>query len=157
MLADVRSTAVNYALFLHVLGAMILVGALITAVTAQVLSWKRGRGTDAATYARVAFKTLLFVGIPAWVAMRIGAVWVGSEAGWDKVDPSPKWLEIGFITAEGGGLLLLASVILAGFGARRLARADSGPNMMARSASVITIIILGAYLVAVWAMTAKPG
>jgi hypothetical protein len=73
------------------------------------------------------------------------------------VDPSPKWLEIGFITAEGGGLLLLASVILAGFGARRLARADSGPNMMTRSASVITIIILGAYLVAVWAMTAKPG
>jgi hypothetical protein len=148
---------VNYALFLHVLGAMILVGALITAVTAQVLSWKRGGGTEAAAYARVAFKTLLFVGIPAWVAMRIGAVWVGSEAGWDKVDPSPKWLEIGFITAEGGGLLLLASVILAGFGARRLARADSGPSMMARSASVITIIILGAYLVAVWAMTAKPG
>ena len=157
MLADVRSTAVNYALVLHVLGAMILVGALITAVTAQVLSWKRGRGTDAAAYARVAFKTLLFVGIPAWVAMRIGAAWVGSESGWDTVDPSPNWLEIGFITAEGGGLLLLASVILAGFGARRLARADSGASIMARSAGVITIIILAAYLVAIWAMTAKPG
>ena len=157
MLADVRSTAVNYALFLQVLGAMILVGALITAVTAQVLSWKRGRGTDAAAYARVAFKTLLFVGIPAWVAMRIGAAWVGSESGWDKVDPSPNWLVIGFITAEGGGLLLLASVILAGFGVRRLARADSGPSIMARSAGVITIVILVAYLVALWAMTAKPG
>jgi hypothetical protein len=157
MLADVRSTAVNYALFLHVLGAMILVGALITAVTAQVLSWKRGGGTDAAAYARLAFKTLLFVGIPAWVAMRIGAVWVGSESGWDKVDPAPNWLEIGFITAEGGGLLLVTSVILAGFGARRLARADSAPSIMARSAGVIAIVILAAYLVAVWAMTAKPG
>ena len=121
MLALIPSTGVNYALFLHVLGAMILVGALITAGTAQVLIWQRGSGVDAAAHARLAFKTLLFVAIPAYVAMRIGAEWVASKSGWGDVDPAPSWLDIGYITADLGGILLLVSVVLAGFGARRLA------------------------------------
>jgi len=157
LLAAIRPDSWNYALFLHVLGAMILVGALITAVTAQVLSWKRGGGVDAAVYARLAFKTLLFVGIPAYVAMRIGAEWIYSKEHWADVPNEPDWIGIGYITADLGALLLLTSVILAGFGARRLARADSGPSIMARSAGVLAIVVLAAYLVAVWAMTAKPG
>ena len=71
MLAAIRPDSWNYALFVHVLGAMILVGALVTAGTAQVLSWRPGG--DAAAYARLAFRTLLFVGVPAWFVMRIGA------------------------------------------------------------------------------------
>jgi uncharacterized membrane protein len=157
MLALIPSTGVNYALFLHVLGAMILVGALITAGIAQVLIWQRGSGVDAAAHARLAFKTLLFVAIPAYVAMRIGAEWVASKSGWGDVDPAPSWLDIGYITADLGGILLLVSVVLAGFGARRLARADGGSSILARSAGVIALVVLALYLVAVWAMTAKPG
>ena len=157
MLALIPSTGVNYALFLHVLGAMILVGALITAGTAQVLIWQRGSGVDAAAHARLAFKTLLFVAIPAYVAMRIGAEWVASKSGWGDVDPAPSWLDIGYITADLGGILLLVSVVLAGFGARRLARTDGGSSILARSAGVIALVVLALYLVAVWAMTAKPG
>jgi hypothetical protein len=156
VLAAIRPDSWNYALFLHVLGAMVLVGALATAVTAQVLSWKRGGGVDAAWHARLAFRTLLLVAIPAYIAMRIGAEWIYSKEHWGDVPNEPDWLGIGYITADLGALLLLTSVILAGFGARRLARADSGPSIMARSAAILAIVVLAAYLVAVWAMTAKP-
>ena len=54
------------------------------------------------------------------------------------------------------GLLLLISVVLAGIGARRLAQGRVA-DWLTRSATVLTVIILAAYLVALWAMTAKPG
>jgi hypothetical protein len=152
MIAAIRPDSWNIALLLHVLGASVLVGALVTAVSAELLGWSR----DSARSVRLAFRTLLFVGIPAWFAMRIGAEWIYAKESWDKVDNEPDWLGVGYITADLGGLLLLTSVILAGLGARRLARADSGTSILARSAGVLSVIVLLIYLVAVWAMTAKP-
>ena len=157
MLAAIRPDSWNYALFLHVLGASILIGALVTAGTAQVLSWRRADRSDSPAFARLAFRTLLFVGIPAWFAMRIGAEWIYSKEGWADVTSEPDWLGVGYITADLGGILLLISVVLAGFGARRLARADGGSTILARSAGVIALVVLALYLVALWAMTAKPG
>jgi hypothetical protein len=156
MLAAIRPDSWNYPLFLHVLGAMALVGALVTAVTAQLLGWKQAASGDTLAYTRVAFKTLLLVGIPSWFAMRIGAEWIYSKEGWNKVPSEPSWLGIGYITADLGGVLLLISVLLAGFGARRLARANGSVSNLARSAGVLALVILAVYLVAVWAMTAKP-
>jgi hypothetical protein len=156
MLAAIRPDSWNFPLFLHVLGAMVLIGALATALTAQLLGWRRGAGAEALTYGRVAFRTLLFVGIPAWFAMRIGAEWIYSKEGWANVDNEPGWLGIGYITADLGGLLLLVSTILAGLGARRLARPEGGSAGLARSAGVLVLIVLAVYLVSVWAMTAKP-
>lgn len=156
MLAAIRPDSWNYALFLHVLGASILIGALVTAGTAQVLSWRRADRSDSPAFARLAFRTLLFVGIPAWFAMRIGAEWIYSKEGWADLPNEPDWLGVGYITADLGGILLLISVVLAGFGARRLARADGGSTILARSAGVIALVVLALYLVALWAMTAKP-
>jgi hypothetical protein len=156
LLAAIRPDSWNYALFLHVLGAMVLVGALVTAVTAQVLGWMRAAGVDALTYARLSFKTLLIVGVPAWFAMRIGAEWIYSKEGWADVPKEPGWLGIGYITADLGGVLLLTAVILAGIGARRLARADGGVSILARSAGALAVLMLAIYLIALWAMTAKP-
>ena len=155
MLAAIRPDSWNYALFLHVLGAMVLVGALVTAVTAQLLGWKRSVAGESLTYARLSFRTLLIVGIPAWFAMRIGAEWIYSKEGWSKVPSEPSWLGVGYITADLGGILLLVSAILAGFGSRRLARTDGGVSNLSRSAGILAIIALVAYLVAVWAMSAK--
>ena len=93
----------------------------------------------------------------AWFAMRIGAEWIYSKEGWADAPSEPDWLGVGYITADLGGLLLLISVVLAGFGARRLARANGGSNMLARSAGVLALVVLALYLVALWAMTAKPG
>jgi putative copper export protein len=154
MLAAIRPDSWNYALFLHVLGAAVLVGALVTAGTALVLSWRENR--DAA-FTRFAFRTLLFVAVPAWFAMRIGAEWIYSKEDWADVPNEPDWLGVGYLTADLGGLLLLISVVLAGVGARRLARPDGGSTILARSAGALALLVLALYLVALWAMTAKPG
>lgn len=155
VLAAIRPDSWNYALLMHVLGAMVLVGALVTAGTAQTLSWKPEG--NAAAYSRLSFRTLLIVGIPAYFVMRIGAEWIYSKEHWADVPSEPDWIGIGYITADLGGILLLISVVLAGFGARRLARAEGGSTGLARAAGVLALVVLALYLVALWAMTAKPG
>jgi hypothetical protein len=152
VLAAIRPDSWNYALFLHVLGASVLIGALVTAGSMQIFGWTRGAGS--AMFARLSFRTLLIAAIPAWFAMRIGAEWIHSKE-FPSGTEDPSWIGIGYSTAEPGGLLLLISVVLAGIGARRLAQ-GRGADWLTRSATVLTVIVLAAYLVALWAMTAKP-
>ena len=115
MLAAIRPDDWNLPLLLHVLGAMLLVGGLVTALTALYLGWRR----DAAPFTRLGFRTLLLVAFPAWWLMRIPGEWIASKE--DFGDEDPAWLGIGYMTGEGGGLLLLISIILTGIGARRAA------------------------------------
>ncbi|HWM14192.1 MAG TPA: hypothetical protein VNO56_06895 [Gaiellaceae bacterium] len=157
VLAAIRPDDWNFPLLVHVLGAVLLIGGLFTAVVAQFLGWRRQRSADAVAYARTAFRALLFVAFPAWWIMRIGAEWIYSREGWDDVTSEPDWLGIGYITAEGGGLLLLVSIILAGIGARRLARSGGEASTLLRVSTVLVTIALVGYVVAVWAMTGKPG
>ena len=66
------------------------------------------------------------------------------------------WIGIGYITADIGALLILISIILAAIGLRR-SREDSARGIrFARIIGVFCILLLAAYIVAVWAMTAKP-
>jgi hypothetical protein len=156
MLAVIRPDDWNFPLLLHVLGASLLLGALIAALTAQLLAWKRRAPADVLPYARLSFRTLLFVAIPAWFLMRIPAEWVASK-GWDDVEPAPAWLDIGYMTAEAGGLLLLISVILAGFGSRRLGQSNGERGAtLVRVATVLVVLLVIAYVITTWAMSAKP-
>jgi hypothetical protein len=148
MLAAIRPDSWNLPLLLHVFGAMVLVGGLVVAVAAQFLAWRRR--DDAAAFGRVAFRALLFVAFPAWWVMRVGGQWIYSKEGLDELDPEPGWVGIGFVTADFGGLLLLVSIILAGLGLR------GQRSVLGRIATVLAAIVLVAYLVAMWAMTAKP-
>jgi uncharacterized membrane protein len=157
MLAAIRPDDWNFPLLLHVLGASILLGALVTAVTAQLLAWRRSSPTDVVSFGRFSFRTLLFVAIPAWFLMRLAGEWIATRENWDDVDEEPAWLGIGYITAEGGGLLLLISVILAGLGARRLGRSNGEQGAtLVRIATVLVLVLVIAYVVATWAMSAKP-
>lgn len=150
MLAVIRPDDWNLPLLLHVLGAMLLVGGLTTAVASFWLGWRR----DTKTLSRLGFWSLLAVAFPAWWLMRIAAQWIYDKEGFDE---DPGWIGIGYITAEGGGLLLLIAIILTGIGVRRQRRAeDAAPSILVRIGAVLTTIVLAAYLVAVWAMTAKP-
>jgi hypothetical protein len=149
MLAAIRPDDWNLPLLLHVLGAMLLVGGLVTALTALYLGWRR----DAAPFTRLGFRTLLLVAFPAWWLMRIPGEWIASKE--DFGEEEPAWLGIGYMTGEGGGLLLLISIILTGIGARRASR-DGSPSTLARVGTVLATIVLAAYVVAVWAMSAKP-
>jgi hypothetical protein len=88
--------------------------------------------------------------------MRIGAQWIYDKEGFDGSDEEPAWLGIGYVTADLGGLLLLLSIIFTGIGARRLRDPQRGSSVLARIGAVLTVIILAAYILAVWAMSAKP-
>jgi hypothetical protein len=146
----------EFPLLLHILGASILVGGLIAALSFQLFGWARETPAGAAMLARYGFLSLLVLALPGWILMRAGAQWVWSEAGWDDVPSEPAWLEIGWITGDLGGLVILVSLILAGLGARRLRLSGGTTSTLVRIATVLTAIMLIAYVVTVWAMSAKP-
>jgi len=151
MLAAIRPDSVNVPLFLHVLGAMLLVGSLLAVAVTTALGWRRSG--DAAGLARFSLLTLLLGVVPSYVLMRIGAQWTEAEQNYPD-DFEPAWIGIGYITADAGALLTIISIVLAIIGLRRLRRGDG--IRLARTVGVISILLLAAYLVAVWAMTAKP-
>jgi uncharacterized membrane protein len=155
MLAAIRPTGWDFPLFLHVLGAMILVGGLVVAVGMQVFAWRRRDPADAAAFSRGAFWALLTVALPGWVLMRIGGEWLRTKEGWTG-DNDPSWLGFGYLAADVGVLLLLVTVLLAGLGVRQLRRSGGGASILARVATPLATILLILYLVAVWAMTTKP-
>jgi hypothetical protein len=148
MLAAIRSDSVNFALLVHVIGAMILVGGLLTTATAVFVGW---RGDIAAL--RLSYKTLVALVVPGWIVMRIGAEWVYSKQNLGD-QPDQTWLGIGFVTADLGLLLLLLALILGGIGAWH-ARGGGGDALL-KASGVIAALLLAAYVVAVWAMGAKP-
>jgi hypothetical protein len=151
VLAAVRDNDVNLPLTLHVLGAGLLVGTLLAVATAIVLGWKRDG--DAVALTRLGLKTLLLGVFPAYVLMRVGAQW--TEAAEDLPDDfEPAWLGIGYITADAGAILILISMILSGLGLRKLG--SGGGLGLGRAVGVISLLLLAAYVVAVWAMSGKP-
>jgi hypothetical protein len=150
-LAAIRPDSVNLPLFLHVLGAMLLVGTLLAVALATVLGWRRP--DSAAGLTRFALRTVLLGVLPAYLLMRIGAQWTEAKEDFPD-DFEPAWLGIGYVTADAGALLVLISIVLAGIGLRRL-RTGGGIGL-GRAAGIISVLLLAAYVVAVWAMTAKP-
>jgi hypothetical protein len=153
MLAAVRADSVNLPLFIHVFGAMLLVGTLLAVTLVTVLGWRSPE--SAPGLSRYALKTLVLGVLPAYLLMRIGAEWTESEQNYPD-DVEPAWLDVGNVTADVGALLILVSLVLSAVGLRR-SRADAaGGVRYARIVGVLSIVLLAAYLVAVWAMTAKP-
>jgi hypothetical protein len=149
VLAAIRPDSWNFPLFLHVLGAMVLVGALLAGSGA--LAFARG----STSILRLGYFSLLAVALPGYVVMRIGAEWTASKEGWnDEGVQSPAWLDLGYIIADLGALLLLIALVLGGFGVRRL-RDGKGAGLL-KAAMIISLVVLAAAIVAVWAMSAKP-
>ena len=149
VLAAIRPDSWDFPLFLHVLGAMILVGGLFTGVSS--LAFARGD----VRFLRLGYWSLLAVSLPGWILMRAGAEWIASREGWTKEGvPSPTWLDIGALLADLGGLILLISLIVGGVGVYRL-RAGKGSGLL-KATLVLSTVALAAYVVAVWAMAGKP-
>lgn len=149
IVATLQGPSGDFPLLVHVLGAMILVGGLLAG--ASSLAFARGD----VKYLRLGYWSLLAVALPGWLVMRIGAEWIASREGWNHEGvPTPTWLNIGFILADAGGLILLVSLIAGGIGVHRL-RAGQGATLL-RTTLVLSVVLLGAYLVAVWAMAGKP-
>ena len=152
MLAAVRPDSWDFAVLVHVAGAMILVGGLVTAAGAGILGWSDATGG----LRRFAALTLFAVALPGWIIMRVGAEWIYSKEGWDDVPDKlqPTWLGIGNFTADVGGIVLLIALILGGIGVRQ-ARSRGGTALL-RASTVLAAILVAVYVVAVWAMGGKP-
>ncbi len=153
-LAAVRPGDVDVALFVHVLGAMLLVGTLFVVATAILLGWRRSDPEQATALTRFGLRTLIVGVLPAYVVMRIGAQWTESAEDLPKEVEDSAWLGIGYITSDAGAVLILVSLVLAIFGLRRL-RTGTGTRL-GRAVGVVSLLLLAAYVVAVWAMSAKP-
>lgn len=154
MIAAIRPDEVNLPLFLHVLGAMLLVGMLFTVAVAIILGWRRTEPDESAALTRFALLTLLAGVLPSWVLMRIGAQWTAAEENLPEEVEDQAWLGIGYVTADVGAVLIIISIVLSGIGLARLRK--GGGIGLGRAVGIISLVLLAAYLVAVWAMSAKP-
>ncbi len=138
-----RPDSWNFPLFLHVLGATALVGAVaatsILAATSQRWPWLR----------RVAFRTLIFVVIPAWLVMRVAGQWLDSK---EDIPGDPTWLGIGYIVGDLGLLILIVTTLIGWWSTRRPDKRWPGQTVAA-----LTGVYLIALLVAMFAMSGKPG
>jgi hypothetical protein len=146
-LAAIRPESWNFPLFLHVLGALLLVGSVAAVVVAG--SAARIRREQAALLARIAFRTALFVVIPAWILMRLAGGWIGDK---EYPDDTPGWLDVGFIVSEPGLIVIVALAIVAWLSARK-----GGLGRLAVATPILAAIYLAALVVAWFSMTAKPG
>lgn len=143
----------EFPLFLHVLGAMLLVGLLLGVAFALVFAWRPTAGREHVALTRFAFWTLLAGVIPSFLLMRISAQWVESEAPFDE---NATWIDVGYIVSEPIGVpAMVLSTVFAGVAMRRMER-DGSTSVLARIAAVLTLIFIAALLVAIWAMTTKP-
>ena len=149
-----RPDDVNVPLTLHVLGAGLLVGTLIAVATAILIGWRSTAEGDAVGLTRFGLRTLLLGVFPAYLLMRIGAQWTEAAEDLPEEIEDATWIGIGYITADIGALLILISMILSGIGLRKL-RGGGGLGL-GRAVGVISLILVAAYVVAVWAMAGKP-
>ena len=152
VLAAVRGSSVNFPLFLHVLGAMLLVGTLLAVATALALSWRRQ--WTAAGLTRFGLLALPVGVVPAYILMRIGAQWTESREHLPQPVVDATWLGIGYLTADAGAVVILIAVVLALIGLRKLR--SGGGTRLASAAGVLSVLLLATYVVTVWAMTTKP-
>jgi hypothetical protein len=149
MVATIRPDAWNFPLFIHVAGAMLLVGALVVVVATMGGALRRGDGVEVLT--SLAFRTLLIGVLPAYILMRAGAEWIASK---EDVPDDADWIGIGYSTSDGGLLLTIIAAVLAWRATRRGA---AGPGGLGRAVLVLAVVLVVAYAVALWAMAAKPG
>jgi hypothetical protein len=130
----------SLALFVHILGAMTLVGSLVLVLVAL-----------ADRDLRLGYRSLLFGVVPGWIVMRGGAEWIAEKQGVNDIDPTPQWVDIGYSVADPMLLFIIISTVCAGLAARRQSTGGLRATVL-----VLVSLMLVASVVAIWAMSTKP-
>jgi hypothetical protein len=153
VLAVVRPDSWDLPLFVHIFGAMLLVGALTLSAVSLIAAWRSG----SAALTKLGFMSLFYGAIPGYIVMRGGAAWIAHKEGLDNDKVDLTWINIGFSVSDIGVVLLIASLVIGGTAVRTINRGGGGtPNIATRIATGLVSVFLIACLVAVWAMTVKP-
>lgn len=150
VLAVIRPDAWFFPLFLHIAGAMVLVGALTLSCVYLIGSWRNG----SVALIRTAYMSLFYAALPGFIVFRIGAEWIVDKEHLSDADLS--WIDIGYMVSDTGALLLIISLIIGGISVRRMNKGGTPSPIAARIVTGLVSLTLIAYLVAVWAMTTKP-
>ena len=148
-LAIIRPDAWNLPLFLHVLGAMVMVGSLALACV-YLFTARRDGSLESL---RVGFRSLLYAALPAFIVMRAGAQWIADKE--HLSNSNEAWVGIGFTTSDLGALLIVISTVVAGLAVRRAGREGAGGRGVTVAAWLVAVLIV-LYVVAIWAMATKP-
>ena len=128
---------------------MVATGGLVLALIYFGAAW---RGDSPSSF-RAGYKALLYAAVPGFIVMRLAAQWTVSQEHLDNLDSDPSWLGIGFMVGD-AGLLFLAD---RDDHRRRLdAQLIRGRRCCDPRQHRVHRLLLVAYVVAVWAMTAKP-
>ncbi len=152
VLAAIRPDEQSFALLLHLVGATVVFGALLASATSLLLARGETR------LLRLGYFALLLVGLPGLILMRLAGQWLYNLQHWDDLPDQidePAWLGIGFVVADWGGLLFLLSLALGGVGIYRLRQGKSATGLL-NATMLISLVLIVAYVVAVWAMTGTP-
>jgi hypothetical protein len=150
VLGVIRPDSWFFPLFLHIAGAMVLVGALTLASLYLIASWRSG----SVALIRTAYMSLFYAALPGYIVFRVGAEWIADKEG--LADSDLAWIGIGYGVSDLGALLLIIAMVIGGISIRRMNRGRTPSPIAARIVTALVSLVLVAYLVAVWAMTAKP-
>ena len=113
---------------MHILGAMVLVGAL-----ALVLVALAGRDL------RLGYRALLLGVLPGWIVMRGGASGSRRRRRSNDLDPVPSWVDIGYSVSDPMLLLIIIATVCAGAGR---AAGSGRAGALRGTALVLTAIML---------------
>jgi plastocyanin len=153
LLAAIRPAGQDFPVLLHIVGATVVFGALLASATSLALA--RGE----VRLLRVGYFSLLLVGLPGLILMRLTGEWIYRKQGWNDLPENLRdvaWLRIGFVVADGGAILFLLALVAGGVGIHRLRSGKGGAGLL-KVTMVSALVLAVAYVVAVWAMTGKPG
>jgi hypothetical protein len=150
LLAAIRPDDWNLPLFLHILGAMVLVGALTLSSASLIAAWR----SASPALTRLAYLTLFYAALPAYIVFRVGSEWIVDKEG--LADADLAWIDIGYMVSDIGAVLLIIALVIGGISLRRVNRGQALSPVPARIVTGLVSVVLIAYLVAVWAMTTKP-
>ena len=152
VLAAIRPNEWELPLFIHVLGALTLIGAIVLTSALLFTTWRDASVTNL----RLAQRSLTLGVIPAWVVLRVGAEWISDKEGYADLDDPPDWIDLGYMASDVGFLLILLSALFGWLSLRKV-RAEGTPSGTVRAAAILIALLLVLNLVALWAMTTKPG
>jgi uncharacterized cupredoxin-like copper-binding protein len=153
VLAAIRPAGQDLPVLLHIVGATMVFGALLA--SASSLAFARGQ----VRILRVGYFSLLLVALPGWILMRLSGEWIYRKQGWNSLPDqlkSPTWLSIGFGVADYGAIAFVLALVIGGIAVVRLRNGKAGTGLL-KGTMVISLGLAAAFVVAVWAMTGKPG
>jgi uncharacterized cupredoxin-like copper-binding protein len=153
VLAAIRPAGQDFPVLLHIVGATLVFGALLASASSLALA--RGE----VRLLRLGYFSLLFVALPGWILMRLSGEWIYRKQGWDGLPDQLKdaaWLRIGFGVADYGAILFLVALVAGGVAIFRVRDGERGAALLRLTMGIAVVLAL-AFVVAVWAMTGKPG